>query len=182
MALCSGVAQVIIQRTRAGKGSSAQVLHTPRKKILICNSSPVVPAGTALLLCIFTPPTPTPPPVVVPAGADGALLPPRGRQVRRWWRRSIVSPQPPPPRLSLRVPLPRLAVLFCRSLPNTHTRTCTEERVVSFFFFSLRSFFSSRSNPEPGPSLPLRCSLAHKHKTAFIILPVAAQGLASKSY
>lgn len=43
-------------------------------------------------------------------------------------------------------------------------------------------FFSSQANPEPGPGLPLRCSLAHKHKTAFIILPVAAQGLASKSY
>ena len=49
-------------------------------------------------------------------------------------------------------------------------------------FFCFFFFFSSRANPEPGPGLPLRCSLAHKHKTAFIILPVAAQGLASKSY
>ena len=52
----------------------------------------------------------------------------------------------------------------------------------SLFFFFFLSFFSSGANPEPGPGLPLRCSLAHKHKTAFIILPVAAQGLASKSY
>lgn len=92
---------------------------------------------------------------------------------------------------------PGITVLFLlffffflsRSLPNTHASAYTEESVVGFFFYSLSLsllllllLLSSRANPEPGPGLPLRCSLAHKHKTAFIILPVAAQGLASKSY
>lgn len=119
-------------------------------------------------------------PLVVPAGADGAQLLPRAHQVRRRRSRSLGSPQHPRRRLILRVSLPRLAVLFCQ----THIHAHAQKRVLflfSFFFFLL-SFFSSRANPELGPGLPLRCSLAHKHKTAFIILPVAAQGLASKSY
>lgn len=65
---------------------------------------------------------------------------------------------------------------------HKHTRMHRGECCRVSFFFLPFFFSSSRANPEPGPGLPLRCSLAHKHKTAFIILPVAAQGLASKSY
>lgn len=93
---------------------------------------------------------------------------------------SLFSPQHRQLCLFLGVSLPRVAGHSRAVLPlfakHTNTHTYTEE-CCGFFFF-----FSSRANPEPGPGLPLRCSLAHKHKTAFIILPVAAQGLASKSY
>lgn len=88
--------------------------------------------------------------------------------------------------LFLGVSLPRLAGYNRPVLPlfakHTHTYKHIHRGECCRVFFFLLLLLSSRANPEPGPGLPLRCSLAHKHKTAFIILPVAAQGLASKSY
>lgn len=97
---------------------------------------------------------------------------------------SLFSPQHQQLCLFLGVSLPRVAKHSRPVLPvfAKHTHSHTQRRVLWVFFVFLGFFSSSRANPEPGPSLPLRCSLAHKHKTAFIILPVAAQGLASKSY
>lgn len=107
--------------------------------------------------------------------------PAMGRQVRGVQQAilsSLFSPQHWQLCLLLWVPLPRVAGHRRPVLPlfAKHTNTHIHREECCFFFFS------SQANPEPGPGLPLRCSLAHKHKTAFIILPVAAQGLASKSY
>lgn len=147
--------------------------QTRIKKILICDSCPVIRARRALLPCIVIPaprwsylPGRRDPPAF--AGTSGK------EAVKPLFRLSSTAPDPQS--ASAKTSRPVLP-LFAK-----HTYTHMHRGVCCFFSIFFLSFFSSRSNPEPGPGLPLRCSLAHKHKTAFIILPVAAQGLASKSY
>lgn len=95
----------------------------------------------------------------------------------------LFSPQHPQLCLFLRVSA-KSSLVWLLFTKHTNSHTYWESLFFPSFWFCFVFFFfsSSRANPEPGPGLPLRCSLAHKHKAAFIILPVAAQGLASKSY